>query len=357
MSVENPDRSDIKRWRKNLAEERAEAAIYRKVASKKTGEERDILLALAEAEKRHESHWLELLGENVGKPVKPSLRTRLFGVLASLFGSLFALALMQYSEERASGRSQEKEAPAAFAADELVHQEVVRALATRGRSQISGTFRAAVFGANDGLVSNLALVVGVGASGLSSGAVLLTGIAGLLAGAMSMGAGEWVSVRSQRELLDASTPAESSNSALPLLDVEENELALVYRARGMSEAEAEARAQRMLEATKTAESVNALGAKVNSYEEIGSPWRAAFSSFLFFSAGAIIPVIPFFFTNGHLAIGIASIMVGIALLFTGGVVGVLSGKAPLPRAIRQLLIGYGAAGVTYVLGLLFGTVV
>ena len=98
------------------------------------------------------------------------------------------------------------DATSAMAADERIHGEVVRGLAARGRSRLSGTFRAAVFGANDGLVSNLALILGIGASGASTHAVLVAGVAGLLAGALSMGAGEYVSVRSQRELLEASVP-------------------------------------------------------------------------------------------------------------------------------------------------------
>ena len=131
-------------------------------------------------------------------------------------------------------------------ADERIHEEVVRALATRGRQRLSGTFRAAVFGANDGLVSNLALVLGISAAGVPNHVVLLTGVAGLLAGALSMGAGEYVSVRSQRELLDASTPDPAARDSLPDLDVDANELALVYRARGMTSAEAQARATEVL---------------------------------------------------------------------------------------------------------------
>ena len=126
-----------------------------------------------------------------------------------------------------------------MAADERIHEEVVRGLAARGRARVSGTFRAAVFGANDGLVSNLALVLGVIGGGVTTSTVLLTGLSGLLAGALSMGAGEFVSVRSQRELLAASVPTPGTPpSVLPHLDVDANELALVYRARGMEPVEA-----------------------------------------------------------------------------------------------------------------------
>lgn len=352
----SPTDSQIRRWRRNLAEERAEHAVYRAVAAKKTGEERDILLKLADAERRHESHWIELLGDHIGAPVRPSLRTRLLGFLARHFGSVFSLALMQYSEERASSDSSDR--TSAMVADETVHVEVVRALAARGRASMSGTFRAAVFGANDGLVSNLALVLGVGAAGVAPSTILLTGISGLLAGALSMAAGEWVSVRSQRELLEASTSPESSNQVLPSLDVNANELELVYRARGMSPEEAEERAELVLAQVSDGTPPGSHGARPNDYEEVGSPWRAAFSSFGFFAAGALVPVIPYIVgMSGLWAVAVSALLVGVALLFTGGVVGVLSGKPPLIRAFRQLAIGYGAAAVTYALGLIFGNVV
>ena len=228
-----PGRSpgQIRRWRQYLADERSEAAGYRQLAERRTGEERDILLALADAEKRHESHWLELLGDDVGAPRRSSLRTRLLVFLATHFGGLFVLALMQRAEGRSPYQT-DVDATDQMAADERIHGEVLRGLAARGRVRLSGTFRAAVFGANDGLVSNLALVLGIGATGVDVRTILYTGLAGLLAGALSMGAGEYVSVRSQRELLQSTQPDPESQSALPHLDVDANELALVYRARG-----------------------------------------------------------------------------------------------------------------------------
>lgn len=350
-----PDDKQIRQWRKNLAEERAEFEIYRRLGKTRTGEEREILLELAEAEKRHAEHWETLLGDRVGRPLMPSFRTLVLGFLARWFGFVFALALIQVSEERATKNRFDNGGTPAMVADEAVHAEVIRALATRGRNSMSGTFRAAVFGANDGLVSNLALVLGVAAANVSNSTVLLTGVSGLLAGALSMGAGEWVSVRSQRELLEASNPAESSNELLPSLDVNENELSLVYRARGMDVVESQERARTALKKIHAQESVNALQVQGGDFEEIGSPWRAAISSFFFFAAGAIIPIVPFMFTSGITAILISTVLVGIALLFTGGIVGILSGKAPGPRALRQLLIGYGAGIITFALGLLFGT--
>jgi VIT1/CCC1 family predicted Fe2+/Mn2+ transporter len=262
---------------------------------------------------------------------------------------VFVLALLQRAEAR-SPYEDEADATPQMAADERIHEEVVRSLAMRGRSRISGTFRAAVFGANDGLVSNLALVLGVGAAGADAGLVLVTGIAGLLAGALSMGAGEYVSVSSQRELLAASTPSPQSAHALTRIDFDENEVALVFRARGMPQEEAEAAAHEVLRGSLAP----ALPANDVDVETVGTPWGVALSSFAFFASGALVPILPYLLgASGLLAVVLAAALVGLALLASGAVVGLLSGAPMLLRALRQLLIGYGAAAVTYVLGLLF----
>ncbi|MGO4535268.1 VIT1/CCC1 transporter family protein [Leifsonia sp. 2MCAF36] len=361
-AARTPSPADIKRWRRYLADERAEAAVYRDLASRRRGEEREILLALAEAEGRHEQHWVGLLGERAGRPLRGDVRTRMLGWLARRFGSVFVLALAQRAEAR-SPYAADSDATPQMAADEQVHEEVVRALAARGRQRLSGTFRAAVFGANDGLVSNLALVLGVSASGVASHVVLLTGISGLLAGALSMGAGEYVSVRSQRELLEASSPNPATGSALPHLDVDANELTLVYRARGMSAEEAAEHAREVLSGLQAVTSPIPIAtvtsdAPEDEHEAIGTGWNAAISSFCFFASGALIPILPFLFgLTGTAAIIVSALLVGIVLLGTGAVVGLLSGGSPLKRAIRQLLIGYGAAAATYLLGLLFGATI
>jgi hypothetical protein len=209
-----PSAATVRRWRQHLADERLEAAVYRELAARKAGEERDILLALADAEARHAAHWTSLLGDRGPGRFHASLRSRLLALLARRFGSVFVLALAQRAESR-SPYDDDADATPTMAADEKIHAEVVRGLAERGRAQISGTFRAAVFGANDGLVSNLALVLGVAGSGVATTTVLLTGLAGLLSGALSMGAGEYISVRSQRELLDASTPGGHARRGVP----------------------------------------------------------------------------------------------------------------------------------------------
>jgi len=358
--TERPRPSDIRRWRQYLADERAEAAVYRYLAARRDGEEREILNGLVEAERRHEQHWLDLLGPDAHKPTRVALRTRIMGFLARHFGSVFVLALMQRTESR-SPYADDADATDAMAADEKIHEEVVRGLAARGRSRLSGTFRAAVFGANDGLVSNLALVLGMSATGVGTHVVLASGIAGLLAGALSMAAGEFVSVRSQRELLHSTTPNPQTRHLLPDLDVDANELALLYRARGMSPEVAQEHADEMLRGEDCRHVGIATGSvrvQRDEHEAIGSAGGAALSSFLFFASGAVVAVIPYLFGMGGIGAAVlAAVLVGIALLCTGAIVGVLSGASPFKRALRQLAIGYGAAAVTYLLGLAFGATI
>jgi len=352
-----PTARERRQWAQYLVNERAEARVYRELATRREGEEREILLALAAAEGRHEAHWLALLGGEPDRLPRPDAGTRVLAWMARRFGSIFVLALAQNAEGR-SPYDTDRFATPAMRADEKIHAEVVRGLAARGRRRLSGTFRAAVFGANDGLVSNLALVLGIGATGVAPQFVLFSGIAGLLAGALSMGAGEFVSVRSQRELLAATEPNNNADDVLPDLDLDANELALVYRTRGMTEDAALARAHQVVSAAQGAERTGTDRRPVETRDEhdvVGGAWGAALSSFLFFSSGAIIPVLPWLFgMTGLGAVVVALVLVGLALLSTGAMVGLLSGGPPLRRGLRQLAIGFGAAAITYVLGLVFG---
>jgi VIT1/CCC1 family predicted Fe2+/Mn2+ transporter len=163
-------------------------------------------------------------------------------------------------------------------------------------------------------------------------------------------------VRSQRELLAASTPSPKTHGVLPDLDVDANELALVYRARGMSPEEAAQRAEDRLAAAR--QGVEPERHDGPAHEEIGSAWGAALSSFCFFASGAVIPVLPYLVgLEGLTAVLVSAGLVGVALMVTGATVGVLSGAPPMLRALRQLAIGWGAAAATYALGLLFGTTI
>lgn len=366
LAAAGPSRDQIRKWRQYLANERAEAATYRELAKKREGDEREILEQIAEAESRHEQYWRDKLGPEVGMPIKPDLRTRFMSFLARNFSPVFALALMQTAEQ-GTPYVDDEDASDEIAADEAMHAEIVRALATQGREKLSGSFRAAVFGANDGLVSNVALVLGVMGSGVSANYILLTGISGLLAGALSMAAGEYISVKSQAELLDASTPNPEAKNLLPKLDVDQNELALVYRARGMSAEEAQIHANNVFWSMMTGHQHHvdhhlerqfdhALDA--DSEDDGSGAWSAAIASFICFATGAFIPIIPFIFgASPTVGAVIALILVSMSLMITGGITGLLSGKKPGKRALRQLAIGLGAAAVTYALGALFGWII
>ncbi|MDO4762423.1 MAG: VIT1/CCC1 transporter family protein [Corynebacterium sp.] len=356
--MSKPTPRQIRRWQQYLANERAEAAVYRELARNRHGEQREILLRIADAEARHETYWRDKLGNEVGMPRTPDFKTRFLAFMARRFGTVFALAMLQTAESRSPYESDE-DATSQMKADEAIHAEVVRGLAAEAREEMSGTFRAAVFGANDGLVSNLALVLGVMASGADPKFVLLAGFSGMLSGALSMGAGEYISVKSSNELLEASAPHPDAGQKIPLLDVDANELALVYRARGMSEEEAEIHAQKVFATLEKHQQVDLMdGTHVAPAQELGGAWGAAMYSFFCFGGGALIPILPFFFNISNLTAGIcATILVGIALMVTGSITGVLSGKPPLMRALRQLGIGLGAAGVTYALGAAFGVAV
>lgn len=359
-AVTSPSPAQIKRWRRYLADEESEARIYRYLARRAEGTDREILLQVAKAEKRHQQHWRDMLGEHADVHVRPSLQSLVLQFLAKNFGSVFILAMAQRAESR-SPYAEDPDATEEMAADEAIHEEIIRALATSGREKLSGNFRAAVFGANDGLVSNLALIMGITASGASSSMVLLSGIAGLLAGALSMAAGEFVSVRSQRELLDASQPTQVTLRVAHDLDLDSNELELIYRARGMDPEAAHHRAMERF-GYLDCDCDPSLSHRADEEREenvaLGTDIGAAAASFSFFASGALIPILPYIFgMSGVGAMILSLLFVGAALGFTGGVVGLLSGASPLKRGIRQILIGYGAAFVTYLLGLAFGTTV
>lgn len=348
------------RHRRRLAQEQDAATLYRALARQRHGEEREILLALARAEERHAAHWSAQLAPAEQARPRLGLRARMLSWLARRVGSLLVLALVQRAEA-AGDYDSDPDATAAMAADERVHALVVAGLAQRQRARASGWFRAAVFGANDGLVSNLSLVLGMAGAGSSSQVVLLAGMAGLLAGALSMAAGEYVSVRSQRELLDAAAHELDAATLLALREHDAGELALVFRARGVPVELAEQRAAALLgeHDSEPAGREDAADQDEDAagQEVVGSAAAAAGSSFAAFASGAAIPVLPFLVASGPAAIAIASALVGVALFATGAAAGVLTGGPLLRRGLRQLAIGAAAAAVTYGLGRVFGATV
>jgi VIT1/CCC1 family predicted Fe2+/Mn2+ transporter len=221
-----------------------------------------------------------------------------------------------------------------------------------GRHRTAGgnTLRAAVLGANDGLLSNLSLVMGVAGANVSSQSILVTGLAGLLAGACSMALGEWLSVQSSRELYERQIQIER-REVEEVPDEEEEELALIYEAKGLSEAQARTLAARMMaDKTSALDTLAREELGIDPQELGGSAWAAGATSFLLFALGAIIPVAPFMFLKGITAVGASLLLSGLALFLIGAGITVLTGRSLLYSGSRQVLFGLAAAGITFSIG-------
>jgi VIT1/CCC1 family predicted Fe2+/Mn2+ transporter len=250
---------------------------------------------------------------------------------------------------------------AALAPEERSHAralgEMARANVTSGerwhRSGGGGTLRAAIFGVNDGLVSNLSLVMGFAGAGADASFVLLAGLSGLLAGASSMAAGEYVSMKAQRELFERQIELEAAELAVTPGE-EVAELALLYRAKGLSQSEAERLANRLTENPEIALDTLVREELGLDPTDLGSPIGAGIGSFLAFAAGAIVPVAPYFF-GGSTPITMVSVaMGGIALFGVGALLSIFTGRSVLFSGGRQLAIGAVAATITFAVGSLIG---
>jgi VIT1/CCC1 family predicted Fe2+/Mn2+ transporter/rubrerythrin len=363
----------------NLALERDAVVLYEELA--RIEKERDRAAAfsrIAANERRHAEIWASRLaraGENVPPFGGPRLRVRAIILLARLFGTRRVAELVQALEgdEEEAYADQLTPETAAIAADEREHAEIWKRLdgqappdaavsrsARHGvaeeawhRGGRSGTLRAAVFGANDGLVSNLSLVMGVAGAVSENYLIVLAGIAGLLAGAFSMAAGEYVSMQSQRELFERQIAIEREEMRV-MPEEEERELAAIFRAKGIA-ADDSAR----IAATLMKDPEKALDTKVREElgldpAELGSPFGAAWSSFAAFSIGAVIPLVPFLLGSGVPAL-VAALALSFAALFTvGALVSLVTGRGMLFSGSRQVVIGAVAAAVTYVVGSLIG---
>jgi VIT1/CCC1 family predicted Fe2+/Mn2+ transporter len=227
----------------------------------------------------------------------------------------------------------------------------------RHRGMGGNALRAGVLGANDGLCSNLSLVLGVAGAALSAHAILITGLAGLFAGACSMAMGEWLSVNTARESYQRQIDVEASElEEVP--DEEKEELALIYQAKGLPKEQAVALAEKLMANKATALDTlvrEELG--IDPDELGGSPWTAGVTSFFLFAFGAIFPVAPFFFASGLQAVVASLVLSGVALFFIGAATTLFTGRTILLSGIRQLSIGYTAAAVTFGLGHLVGVAI
>jgi len=219
----------------------------------------------------------------------------------------------------------------------------------------SGRLRAAVLGANDGLVSNVSLVMGMAGAAPAPGIVLLAGLAGVVAGALSMALGEYVSVRVQRESFESLIAVEKREIALNP-EHEQHEITVIYRAKGIPRQDAERIAAHVMQDPEVALDLMAREELGLNPDELGSPVAVAFSSMAAFGSGAMVPVLPFLFLPVATAAPIAVLLTVIALLLTGGFTARMIGRPPLRGAVRLALLGGAAALITFVAGRIAGAI-
>jgi VIT1/CCC1 family predicted Fe2+/Mn2+ transporter/rubrerythrin len=383
----------------NLKLERDATALYDALAGLEKDDRRAAAFrTIASNERRHADIWASKLREQgleVPPPGAPRLRVRFIMAVARLFGTHAVSDLVQALEgdEEEAYDAQSSPEVASIAADERQHAEIWKRLADsrsgadsraeielpsdrdgvrearrakttadigRGerwhRSSRSGTLRAVIFGVSDGLVSNLSLVMGVAGATTGSGEgrfILLAGIAGVLAGASSMAAGEYISMQSQRELFERQIALERAElEAMP--EEEEAELAAVYRTKGFTPEEAARIAHRLFRDPETALDTLVREELGLDPDELGSPWGAAFGSFVAFALGALVPVLPYLFTAGQAAFFAALGLSLVALFAVGAGVSLLTGRGTLFSGLRQVGIGAAAAAITYAVGTLIG---
>ena len=372
--------ADINRYRQNWQDEVDGTALYVAMADREPDPRlAELYRRLGEVETRHADFWEEQLRE-AGTPPgerRPSWRARVLALLARRFGANVILPTVAAAEKE--GRFMYDHQPetegTSLRADERSHARLLAQITGPGgpgpgrgmeggalarlegrhRAAVGGNaLRAMVLGANDGLVSNLSLVMGVAGAALNRGVILVTGLAGLLAGAFSMALGEWISVRSARELAERQLRIEQAEiSALP--EEEKEELRLIYEAKGLGPEEARLVADRIFEDEQSALEVMAreeLG--IDPQELGGSAWEAAAFSFALFAVGAIIPVLPYFRLEGRAAVLVSLLLSGFALFGIGAAITVLTGRPLIRSGMRQLLFGVVAAAITFGAGTLLG---
>jgi len=360
---------DIDRYRANYIVEKDGIALYRAMAAAEEDKKRAAIFEkLAQNEERHAQRWAHLIESAGGKvPVhRPSARVHLLGWLARRFGTGRVIPIISSLEARdEAGYMQQPEAEG-LPAEERAHSRTlwamsgggsgVEAIAGTERWHVmsrAGSLRAAIFGVNDGLVSNFSLVMGFAGAEARPEYILLAGVAGLLAGSFSMAAGEYISVSAQRELFEQQIAMEKQELEMSPKE-EEEELALIYQAKGIPDEQARSLARRIIANPKTAIDTLAREELGLDPTELGSPWVAAGSSFLAFIIGAFVPVMPYLFTSGTIAWATSSVLSCLALFGVGALISIFTARGPLASGLRMLGIGLLASAITYSVGWLLG---
>jgi VIT1/CCC1 family predicted Fe2+/Mn2+ transporter len=335
--------------RESWQEEKRSAWLYRVVADCERGTPRAALFdELAHAADEQAGIWLVAItqkGDPPPGPFRPDLRTRVVARLVRLLTPRAMRSVLAAMKVRGM----------ALYTHRPPHGMPLRRddIGKRHQSGTAGNaLRAGVFGVNDGLVSNAALIYGVAGAGPEPSVIVLTGVAGLLAGAFSMAAGEYVSVRAQREMFEYQIGLERDE--LDQYPQEEAaELALIYAAKGMDPAEARRLADTLMQDPERALDTLAREELGLNPDELGSPWVAAASSFAAFTSGAALPLLPFLFGHGA-ALGASVALTALGLFAVGASMSLFTGRRAVLSGLRMLGIG-GAAGLaTYFIGVWLG---
>lgn len=350
------------------------AALYAALAeTEKQPQMAEVFKKLAASEEKHAAAWERKLRElNIVLPARlPSWRARTMIWLARRFGPQFVLATITGNEKADSQAydGQPDEEAKEFSQDEKSHARLlsmashstgglpggtVAQLEGRHRASGGNALRAAVLGANDGLVSILSLTMGVAGATNSRPDILIAGLAGVLAGAGSMALGEWLSVQSSRELYEHQIKIEAEEIATSP-EEEQEELALIYQSKGLPEDRARELASHMMaDKGSILDTLAREELGIDPEELGGSPYEAAFTSFFLFAFGALFPIVPYLFWSGTLAIVLSLIISGLGLFIIGAAITLMTGRSVWFSGMRQVLVGIAAAALTYGIGKLIG---
>lgn len=331
----------------------------------------NIFNQMSEIENGHALAFLEKNGMDASLLPAPSGRAKVLKLIGSVLGYDYILGVLLDSEKSISSSvlNARKKTNSPISLSDTAHVTILKNILSntqtitastlarfekRHRSVGGNALRAAVLGGNDGLVSNFSLVMGIAGATSGQKEVLLTGIAGLLAGALSMALGEWISVKSSQELSENQMQLEMDELETNP-EGEEKELALIYYSKGIPEAQAKQMAKDIIQDKDKAHEIlvkEELG--INADDLKGSAMEAAVTSFVLFAAGAIIPVIPFFMFEGYTAIGLSAILSAGGLFLIGSAITLFTGKSIWFSGFRQVLFGLIAAAITFGIGKLIG---
>jgi len=333
-----------------------------------------VFAQMSEIEKGHAIEFAKALNKNIDEFLQPSWRAKTLNRIGKIFGYDYVLgALMDTEKSLATNVIRQKaKSNAQISGNEDSHVKILRSILDN-ETRVSGTqmarfekrhrsvggnaIRAAVLGGNDGLVSNFSLVMGIAGATTNQQGVLLAGVAGLLAGALSMALGEWISVKSSQELYENQMQLEMEELEINP-EGEKQELKLIYMAKGIPEDQAAEIVEELMKNKTLAHEVlvkEELG--INAEELKGSAMEAALSSFFLFAIGAIIPVLPFMFTTGMKAIILSTIASAIGLFLIGAAITLFTGRNVWFSGFRQVFFGLAAAAVTFGIGKLIGVTI